>query len=55
MIDPLDKTPLRSIGESPLSPQLAMRVAMLGGIALVLFSIIFFNTSYFSKSLFHVF
>ncbi|MBJ7343013.1 MAG: hypothetical protein JHC46_05445 [Solirubrobacteraceae bacterium] len=43
MIDPLDKTPLRSIGESPLSPQLAMRVAMLGGIALVLFSIIFFK------------
>ena len=43
MIDPLDKTPLRSIGESPLTPQLAMRVAMLGAIALVLFSIIFFK------------
>lgn len=43
MIDPLDKTPLRNIGESPLTPQLAMRVAMLGGIALVLFSIIFFK------------
>ena len=43
MIDPLDKTPLRSIGESPLTPQLAMRVAMLGGIALVLFSIVFFK------------
>jgi penicillin-binding protein 2 len=43
MIDPLDKPPLRSIGESPLTPQLAMRVAVLGGIALVLFSIIFFK------------
>ena len=43
MIDPLDKTPLRSIGESPLTPQLAMRVAMLGGVALVLFAIIFFR------------
>ena len=43
MIDPLDKTPLRSIGESPLTPQLAMRVAVLGGIALLLFAIIFFR------------
>lgn len=43
MIDPLDKPPLRSIGQSPLTPQLAMRVAVLGGIALVFFSIIFFK------------
>ncbi len=43
MIDPLEKGPLRSIGESPLTPQLAMRVAVLGGIALVLFAIIFFK------------
>ncbi len=43
MIDPLHKPPLRSIGQSPLTPQLAMRVAVLGGIALVFFSIIFFK------------
>ena len=42
MIEP-GNSPLRSIGESPLTPQLAMRVALLGGIALALFAIVFFR------------
>ena len=42
MIEP-GNSPLRSIGESPLTPQLAMRVALLGAIALALFAVIFFR------------
>uniref|UniRef100_A0A6J5Z0K8 Unannotated protein n=1 Tax=freshwater metagenome TaxID=449393 RepID=A0A6J5Z0K8_9ZZZZ len=40
MIEPANR-PLGSPGGSPLTPQLAMRVAVLGGIALMLFAIVF--------------